>query len=209
MNKPGRLDSVERLKPGEIPEEAASMAPLTSSAAVELLLEGLPDIVVILDREARILFANRDLFGCDRSTLAGTSLFEVVPTTQRRDMEQRFAEVVSSGKSLRVEIVSNDRLQEVSAWECRLHPASFEDSGVVIACFTDIESRREAEDATRIDAERYRFLTETISDIIWTMDLEQRITYVSGSIKPIVGYDVEEVEAMALGDLLAPESFAL
>ena len=61
----------------------------------------------------------------------------------------------------------------------------------------------------RVDAERYRFLTETVSDVIWTMDLDQRITYVSPSIQPLTGYAVEEMENMELREVLAPESFAL
>ena len=60
-----------------------------------------------------------------------------------------------------------------------------------------------------VDAERYRFLTETISDVIWTMDLDQKITYVSPSIQPLTGYLVEEMEDMELREILAPESFAL
>jgi PAS domain S-box-containing protein len=61
----------------------------------------------------------------------------------------------------------------------------------------------------RVDAKRYRFLTETISDVIWTMDLDQRITYTSPSIEPLTGYTVEEMKQMELREILAPESFAL
>jgi len=68
---------------------------------------------------------------------------------------------------------------------------------------------RSSEAQLRLDAERYRFLTETISDVIWTMDLDQRITYVSPSIQPLTGFDVEEMENMELREILAPESFAL
>ena len=61
----------------------------------------------------------------------------------------------------------------------------------------------------RLEAERYRLLTETISDVIWTMDLDQRITYVSPSIRALTGYAVDEMERMELRDILVPESFAL
>jgi len=65
------------------------------------------------------------------------------------------------------------------------------------------------ETPSQVDAERYRFLTETISDVIWTMDLDQRITYVSPSIQPLTGYAIHEMEDMELREILAPESFAL
>ena len=61
----------------------------------------------------------------------------------------------------------------------------------------------------RLDAQRYRFLSETIADVIWTMDLNQHITYASPSILSLTGYTVEEVQRMELREILAPESFAL
>ncbi len=72
----------------------------------------------------------------------------------------------------------------------------------------EIPGREELEQLRR-QADRYRFLTDTIADVIWTMDLDQRITYVSPSIQPLIGYAVAEMESVELRDILAPESFAL
>jgi len=209
MAEPDTLKPPDRPRSGDVHGAVPSADSLRASDVVDLLLEGLPDTVVILDQNARISFANRDLFGRNHDSLVGQTLFEIVPKAQRQVLEHAFAKAVSSDEATSVELSLQEGQQTATAWECRLQSTGREGSATVIACFTDIEARKAAEAATRIDAERYRFLTETISDIIWTMDLEQQITYVSGSIKPIMGYEVKEVEAMALGDLLAPESFAL
>lgn len=52
----------------------------------------------------------------------------------------------------------------------------------------------------------YRTLVETAKDIIWTVDLELRYTYVSPSVTGVFGYAVDEIMTMFPLDLLTPES---
>jgi PAS domain S-box-containing protein len=54
--------------------------------------------------------------------------------------------------------------------------------------------------------ERYRLLAEHIRDVIWTMDLKLRFTYVSPSIEPLLGYTPEQMLAMAPPDYLTEAS---
>ncbi|MDO9529437.1 MAG: HD domain-containing protein, partial [Syntrophales bacterium] len=54
---------------------------------------------------------------------------------------------------------------------------------------------------------RYRLLAENISDVIWTMDMDMRTTYVSPSIANLTGYTVEEQMSLTLHKLLTPDSF--
>ena len=53
---------------------------------------------------------------------------------------------------------------------------------------------------------RYRLLADNLTDVIWTMDLNLRFTYVSPSVKMLRGYTVEEVMEQTLDDILTPES---
>ncbi len=54
---------------------------------------------------------------------------------------------------------------------------------------------------------RYRLLTENISDVIWTMDMDMRTTYVSPSITNLSGYTVAERTNLTLDKILTPDSF--
>ena len=54
---------------------------------------------------------------------------------------------------------------------------------------------------------RYRLLAENISDVIWTMDMDMRTTYVSPSITNLTGYTVEERTNLPLDKVLTPDSF--
>lgn len=54
----------------------------------------------------------------------------------------------------------------------------------------------------------YRLLAEHVTDVIWTMDLELRFTYVSPSVRRMRGYTAAEARAQTLEEALTPDSCA-
>ncbi len=59
----------------------------------------------------------------------------------------------------------------------------------------------------RKSEEQHRLLTENSSDVIWTMDMEQRFTYFSPSILKLRGYTPDEAAIIPLEKMLTPESY--
>ncbi|MCP4371182.1 MAG: transporter substrate-binding domain-containing protein, partial [Deltaproteobacteria bacterium] len=61
-------------------------------------------------------------------------------------------------------------------------------------------------EALKNSEERYRFITEEMADIVWTMDQDFKTTYVSPSIKSVLGFTPEERKRQAIEEMITPES---
>ena len=69
--------------------------------------------------------------------------------------------------------------------------------------------RLKSEQRLHESEQKYRLLTESISDVIWTMDMKFRFTYVSPAVEKILGWRAEELRHLALDEILAPKSYEL
>jgi PAS domain S-box-containing protein len=86
-----------------------------------------------------------------------------------------------------------------------------DDTGRAIGIYgvsRDITDRKQVEEALQKSEAKYRFLTEKMNDIIWTMDLDFRITYGSPSFKKVLGYTPEERMNLEARERITPESLA-
>ena len=55
--------------------------------------------------------------------------------------------------------------------------------------------------------EQFRLLADNMSDIVWLMDMDLQVFYISPSTEKIQGYTLEELRAMSLEEQLTPESY--
>jgi PAS domain S-box-containing protein len=79
----------------------------------------------------------------------------------------------------------------------------------VLALMQDVTERKIVEDRLRNSERQYRMLAENISDVIWTMDLNLKITYISPSVQRMHGWTCQEWLSFSPGDYLTPMSLEL
>jgi len=74
--------------------------------------------------------------------------------------------------------------------------------------FRDVTAKKRAEEELTASESKYRFLTENIKDVIWTLDVETlRFTYMSPAIKALRGFTPEEVMNAPLSSAIDPGQY--
>jgi len=95
---------------------------------------------------------------------------------------------------------------EIRNIEVRSKAISIRGKDLIQAIWHDITARKQMEEAVRESEGRYRLLAENTSDLIWTMDLGLRYTYMSPSVERMRGYSAEEIVGTTVAETMTPAS---
>jgi PAS domain S-box-containing protein len=171
---------------------------------VERVFAGISDAFVTLDREWRYTYVNpraAEISGLPVADMLGRTLWELFPAALGTEMEAGCRRAVATGVAQHFEYYD----APFDRWfDQRLYPTP---DGLAIFS-TDVTDRRRAEQALRESEARYRDLFENANDIIYTLDLELRISSVNRRAERAFGYRCEEILNRKVADLVAPEHHA-
>ncbi len=192
------------------------------------ILESSPIATFVLDKKHRITHWNKSL-----QELTGIPAEEIVGTNQQwrafyEEERPIMADLILDGAVGKIEtyyagkfrpsaLVGGyeavdffPRFGKEGKWLFFTVSPLFDDQGTMTGAMTtlqDITALKRVENELKEREIRYRLLAENAMDIIWTFDLNMRLTYASPSLERLMGFSPEEALALRLETFLTPDAY--
>ncbi|MDO9034610.1 MAG: PAS domain S-box protein [Methanoregula sp.] len=181
-----------------------------SEEQFRILAEQSRDIICTIDLNESLTFVSpsvKKILGYEPDEVIGKNAFDFIFHNDRQKGLDAFkSQVIEKGQIqvVAVELVRKDG-SHVPV-EFTLAPVYKEGTlAEVLISGRDITERKKAEAALAESEEKFRGVAERSSDIIQLTDRTGRITFVSPSIKRILGFDPDEVIGTLPDDLVHPD----
>ena len=145
------------------------------------------------------------LLGYSQDELIGQPIWRFIPEA----MHDRVRAMIETGFEGRYEIELQRK--DGSIFPGEIFASNLHDSAGVCRVFVlhDLTQHQQIEASLRRSEALYRMLADNASDVIWTLDLDGRFTYVSPSVERLRGYTADEVMGQTMAEALTPASLKL
>lgn len=182
------------------------------SAEYQELFNRLPDAIVVVDSEGRIISANElteRMFGYPQEELVGKPVEILVPESFRErhaGYRQAYTEDPKSRPMGAMELEAQRKDGSRFPVEISLSPFDTPDGLRVISAIRDISRRKQAEETLRRSEERYRLLTGEIRDYaIFMLDPDGRLMTWNEGSQRMRGYHADEIIGRHVSIFFTPE----
>jgi PAS domain S-box-containing protein len=167
------------------------------------LVEGFDEGILSLDRSLRVTYANpaaAAFLKIDCQALAGKPIGNAVPGPLGKRLSEKVSEALTTGSALTFEETHRHPMLS-----CRILPA---EHGVTVALREITGYEHEGETVPLEGEAGYRFVTERMKDVIWVVDNEFKVLFVTPSVERLLGFASKEAMALGPKDRMTPESYA-
>ena len=173
-----------------------------SEEKLKVIIKNIRDILTELDMDGNFTYVSPqvyDVLGYKSEEVIGLSGFKFIHPEDLPNILNTFSKLIKTGGPM---------VAEYRALHKDGHYVNISAKGTIvkengnskfIAVLRDISAQKESE-------QKYRLLEKNINDIIWTTDLNFKTNYVSPSVKPLLGYTVEEDMARTISEKFTPEA---
>jgi PAS domain S-box-containing protein len=170
-------------------------------------------IILVLDNKGCIVLFNsymEKISGYRLEEVKGKDWFETfLPKEIRVSVRELFLRAISDIQTkgnVNAIIAKDGRELQVEWYDKTLKDANGNTVGL-LSIGQDITERKKAEKALQKSEETYRLLADHMTDAVWLMDMNLKVTYCSPSTQKLTGYTAEETYQLPLEKHVTPKSF--
>lgn len=190
-------------------ERASARALMESEENYRALIEGASELIYVVHETGEFVLANplaARLLGHTPESIAGKHLDEVLGPERSAERLKLFRWAMEKHREYRGESVESTAEGERS-YASSVKPLKNKEGRYdrVLIIAYDITEQKQSEKAVRESEARYRLLADNVNDVIWVIDMNLNLTYVSPSAETLVGYKPEELFRLPLSEFLNPE----
>lgn len=185
-----------------MPETNPRVAP-TYQTLVEQALVG-----VYVVQDGRLVYANprlAELFGYTTAALmALPTVLDLVDHSDRDDVQARLRQRIEGHATTSTHVMKGLR-RDGSIVELDVYSTRTEHAGrpAVTGTMIDATERRERERALEAREQRYRDLIENACDVVYTCDLQGRLTSLNNAGQRLTGYSAADAQTMKVSDFVS------
>lgn len=187
----------------------------TQGDLLKQVINSMTDSVLFKDIEGKYLGCNREyekLIGRQEAELIGKTVQEIYGDQLPDTFVDTDRTVLETKQPIKFESWLTKSDGTVALVETSKSPL-FNHKGEmigIIAVFREITKQKEAEEALKASEERFRFITENTSDVLWTLDIKShKFTYLSPAAQDLWGYPLDDLMQLTMEDLMPPDSLQI
>lgn len=169
-----------------------------------------------VDLDGKYTYINsvsKDVFGYDNKEMIGHYFYEFYPIQDRLEFKEKVLGLMNRRESVVGFESAYQTKNGERIWLLSNSSPKFNEEGLCVGyrgSDVDITEKHKIQLALKQSEEKYRFITENTSDVIWIVNLDDfKFSYISPAVYQLRGYSAEEAMAQSINESMTPESWQL
>lgn len=198
----------------EVRLQQAEQAPLESKEGYKFLIDHIKEIVLVLNKKGKIIFANKNTledFGYSKEELIGKSITHFLTAGSITKALFALAQEFLGRSQPELEVQAKTKSGEIKYLSVAEGSAPIHENGKLIGMMisaNDITERRRAEKERQEAEKRFRDLWEHAPVAYHTVDTKGIITNANQTEANMLGYAKEELVGKSICEFILPEQRA-
>jgi PAS domain S-box-containing protein len=185
---------------------------LITEHMLDVVWQTTPDLIITY-----VTSSVQKLFGYAPQELVGRHLTYLLTPAAKEVVLDRYPEIMRRLEEHKefdgeVSVVEQIRKDGTTIWTEVVTAPAFDSAGQFVGfqgVTRDVSKRKEYEEELRASAEKYRSLVESISDVIFEIDVRGVVTYISPIVRNVFGYEAENLIGKTFLEFVHPEDSGL